>query len=149
MITEKQKSNRMVVSPMFDAPTRTPVTLCELSSGLVPAPEHARESALLLREWLRAGWGRGVHEEIRKVGGRRVAGVCGLTCLTWRRLLAGTRSRLALQGNLSGVVRAGTRWGGRVGWGDRGVFLWGGGRVLWERGVARENGVARKHRVAG
>ena len=114
--------------------------------SLVPAPEHARESALLLCDRLRARWGWGVHEEVGEIGRRRVARVRGLT---WRRLLAGTRSRLALQGDLSGVVGAGTGWGGRVGGRDGDVFLGGGGGLLWEGRVAREDVVAREHRAAG
>lgn len=104
--------------------------LGRLGSSLVPAPEHARESALLLcQRLLGARWRRSVHEEISEVRGGRVAGV---RSLTWRRLLAGTRSRLALQGDLGGVVGAGTRWSGRVGGSDGGVLLRG------SRGVLRQ-----------
>lgn len=110
--------------------------------SLVPASEHTRESALLLRNRLRAWWRRGVHEEVREVRRRSFARVRGLTR---RWLLAGTRSRLALLGDLRGVVGAGAGRGGRVGRGDGGVFLGGGGGVLREGRVAREGVVAREH----
>lgn len=41
--------------------------LGRLGSSLVPAPEHARETALLLYQRLGARWRRSVHEEISEV----------------------------------------------------------------------------------